>query len=89
MSTAAQCREMGLKVGDTIEGMEAGAGWWEIARLTLLWIGETEAVFSETTRTDKDPLWSPPRESANWTLDCRDWRKVESWPAQQGKGGEI
>jgi hypothetical protein len=67
---------MGLKVGDTIEGTERVNAWWNTARLTLLWLGETEAVWRMTDRNSNRPHWSEPREAANWTLSYRDWRKV-------------
>lgn len=67
---------MGLNVGDTIEGTECGPGWWNTTLLTLLWLGEEEVVWRETSRSSKRPDWSDPREAVNWTLDCRDWRKV-------------
>jgi hypothetical protein len=73
---ADQCRRLGLRVGDTIEGREQGPGWWNVVRLTLLWLGETEAMWRMTGRNQiRD--WSTPRETANWTLSCRDWRKIE------------
>lgn len=75
-SVADQCRALGLKVGDTIEGTEGGYGWWNTTRLTLLWLGATEAAWSVTDRHSRRPEWSEPREAANWTLSCRDWRKV-------------
>ncbi len=75
-SVADQCRALGLKVGDTIEGTEGGHGWWNTTRLTLLWLGETEAAWRVTDRSSSRPEWSEPREAANWTLSCRDWRKV-------------
>jgi len=77
MTTVAdQCRRLGLRVGDTIEGREQGSGWWNVTRLTLLWLGETEAMWRMTDRNQiRD--WSTPRETANWILSCRDWRKIE------------
>jgi hypothetical protein len=75
-SVADQCRALGLKVGDTIEGTEGGAGWWNTTRLTLLWLGETLAAWSVTDRSSSRPNWSEPCEAANWSLSCRDWRKV-------------
>ncbi len=77
-SVADQCRALGLKVGDTIEGTEGGEGCWNTTRLTLLWLGETEAAWSVTSRSSSSPLWSKPHESADWSLSCRDWRKVEA-----------
>lgn len=75
-SVADQCRALELKVGDTIEGTEGGHGWWNTTRLTLLWLGETEAAWRVTDRSSTRAEWSAPREAANWTLSCRDWRKV-------------
>jgi hypothetical protein len=77
-SAADQCRKLGLKVGDTIEGTETYAGWWGTARLTLLWLGEHAAVWRVTERSKEHPEWSTPREAANWTLAHREWRKVEN-----------
>ena len=71
---ADQCRALGLKIGDKIIGREEGQGWWHEAELTLLWLGEKEAVFSERTRTNEKPEWSKPKEESNWTLECRNWR---------------
>lgn len=77
MSTADQCRALGLKVGDTIEGTESGAGWWSTTRLTLLWLGESEAAWRETSISHLSTEWSTPRESCAWTLAYRDWRVVD------------
>lgn len=74
---ADQCREMGLQIGDTIEGTESGAGWWNTTRLKLLWVGKTKAVWSATWKSSRSPEWSEPEEQSNWTLECREWRKVE------------
>lgn len=76
LNAADQCRAMGLSVGDTIEGTEHSVGYWRTARLTLLWLGETTAVWSESTRSSKRPDWSGPRETANWNLGFRAWEKV-------------
>jgi hypothetical protein len=74
---ADQCRELGLVVGDTICGRETHAYvGWQDAELTLLWIGKTVAVFSERYRGVYSPEWSEPVETAQWTLEYRDWRKV-------------
>lgn len=67
---------MRLQVGDTIEGTQAGPGWWSTVRLTLLWLGDTHAVWRETSRTNSRLEWAAPRESAAWTLRFREWRKV-------------
>lgn len=76
-SVADQCRALGLNVGDTIEGTEGGDGWWNTTRLTLLWVGETAAMWRATDCSSSRPQWSEPREAASWTLSCRDWRKVD------------
>ena len=73
---ADQCRKLGLRVGDTIEGTERGDGWWSTTRLTLLWLGESEAAWRETSISHLSAEWSPPRESCAWTLSYRDWRIV-------------
>lgn len=74
---AEQCRALGLTVGDTIEGREeAPRGYWHEARLTLLWMGQEVAVWSVTERSSERPTWSEPEECADWTLECRKWRKV-------------
>ena len=70
--TADECRAMGLEVGDTIEG----TGWWTTTRLTLLWLGNTVAVWRVTERSGNSRRWSEPREATNWTLSCREWRKI-------------
>lgn len=76
-SAADQCRALGLVVGDTIEGREeAPDGHWHDARLTLLWLGDELAVWRVTERTSAHDRWSEPSESASWSLDSRDWRKV-------------
>ena len=74
---ADQCRALGLEIGDTIFGLEEGPdGFWHEAELTLLWLGQEAAVFRERERTNVFKEWSKPRESGDWTLECRDWRKV-------------
>lgn len=75
-NVADQCRELGLQVGDTIEGREASGSYWHEARLTLLWLGDEVAVWRETSRSENRPDWSDPEETADWTLEYRVWRKV-------------
>lgn len=76
---ADQCRVLGVAVGDTIECREeAPGGYWSEARLTLLWLGASVAVWSATERSNGQPEWSEPEESADWALECREWRKVPS-----------
>lgn len=79
MRVIEQIKALGLKVGDTIEGTETGKDYWTTTRLTLLWRGESVAVWRETTTSWSMPMgkWTPPRESASWSLDCRDWRIID------------
>ena len=77
MNTVAdQCRALGLAVGDTIESTKKYADWWYTTRLTLLWLGETHAAWRVTERNSYVLHWSDPHEAANWTLSCREWRKI-------------
>jgi hypothetical protein len=82
---ADQARELGLTVGDTIQGrQDVGEGWSE-ARITLLWLGTTQAVWIVSGRTSRNRSrfergWSSPHESANWDLHCRDWKRVATPP---------
>ena len=80
---ADQVRELGLKVGDTIQGrQDVGEGWSE-ARITLLWLGTTHAVWIVSGRTSRSRFkrgWSFPYESAGWDLHCRDWKRVITPP---------
>ena len=82
-SVAEQCRAMGLAVGDTIEGRESYGNNWNEARLTVLFIGQEVAVFHERERNDRKPNWIDQGETADWTLDCRKWKKVEP-PTHKG-----
>lgn len=78
MDTAQQARAMGLKVGDTIRGREEYSdGGWSEAQLTLLWLGQEVAVWLERKRSSRSQKWTIHGEAANWTLDCRPWRKVD------------
>ncbi len=80
---ADQARELGLKVGDTIQGRQnVGEGWSE-ARITLLWLGATQAVWIVSGRTNCSRFergWSHPHESIGWDLHCRDWERVTTPP---------
>jgi hypothetical protein len=71
-----QCRRLNVQVGDTIQGTDKYLSSWNTTRLTLLWLGDDVAVWRETWRSNASPEWSEPAESADWTLDCRDWRHV-------------
>lgn len=77
VNVADQCRSRGLTVGDTVEGIERLHGYWHAARLTLLWLGEECAAFRVTERSIIRPEWSEPTEQTNWTLSCRDWKKID------------
>lgn len=85
LGCAEQCVEMGIVIGDTIEGREEygklhsgfnPAGGWNDARITLLWKGKSEAVWEVWRRTNTNPNWSRSGEQSNWHLDSRPWRKV-------------
>ena len=77
MNVADQIRALGLKVGDTIEGTEHATTWWNTTRLTLLWVGEAEAAWSAVYKSSDASYWSLPRESTNWDLRWREWRKID------------
>ena len=86
---ADQCRALGLEIGDTIFGREEGpSGCWHEAELTLLWLGREAAVFRERERTNANPEWSEPRESGDWTLECRNWSKVPNAPGKPTAANE-
>lgn len=71
--SARKARAMGLRVGDTIEGVQHN----HTARLTLLWLGENVAVWREMELVN-DGRWFDHGETADWELTCRTWTKVES-----------
>lgn len=73
-STAKQCRQIGIKVGDTIIGRETYSnGHWSEAKLTLLFAGKDEAVWKVMRRSHDKPHWRSTGEQSNWTLECREW----------------
>ena len=77
LSVSDQCHQLGLQVGDTIEGRsEFHAGYWTEARLTLLWLGNQAACFRVSERNVIEQAWSEPHENCAWKLDVREWRKV-------------
>jgi hypothetical protein len=80
MCVANQCRAMGLRVGDIIDGTAREGARWHRARLTLLWLGRTEAAWEMTECSDRKPAWSSPRESVDWDLSQRDWSRVADMP---------
>lgn len=75
--TAKQCREMGIDVGNIIVGRESWAdGGWSEARLTLLFLGKSVAVWSVKKRNNTNPRWRSDGECGNWTLRYRQWELV-------------
>ena len=78
-TTADQARELGLKVGDTIQGRKGVAANWHELRITLLWLGKVNTVWIVSGRSDRRP-WSSPYESTNWDLDSREWERTETPP---------
>ena len=78
-TTADQARELGLKVGDTIQGREEVGDGWHDAWITLVWLGKTNTVWIVSGRNNRRP-WSPPYESANMDLDSREWDRTETPP---------
>lgn len=74
---AAQCREMGINVGDTIIGRETfHDGSWCDIKVTLLFAGKKEALWKVARRTSSEPRWKSFGESADWSLECRQWEKI-------------
>jgi hypothetical protein len=69
-SPAEQCRELGISIGDTIEGEENGTR----VRLKLIWLGQAAAIWMVYLK--ENGLWIESEESANWTLVARKWRRV-------------
>ncbi len=78
-----QCKKLGVAIGDTIQGREEYCDGWSEARLTLLWIGAETAVWEVAIRDNRQPEWQSKGEGSNWSLSCRDWRKVH--PNAQSK----
>ena len=82
-SAAEQARELGLTVGDTIQGREKVGDGWHEARITLLWIGSTHTawiVSGRSSRPREGGAWSSPHEATNWDLGCREWERIETPP---------
>jgi hypothetical protein len=80
---AEQARELGLQVGDTIQGREEVGDGWHEARITLCWIGTTNTawiVSGRSSRPREGGAWSPPHEATYWDLSCRDWQRIETPP---------
>jgi hypothetical protein len=82
-SSAEQIRELGLAVGDTIQGREEVGDYWHEARITLLWIGATHAawiVSGRSSRPREGNAWSAPHEALQWDLSYREWERIETPP---------
>ena len=75
-TSADQCRDLGIAVGDTLEGVSPSAWPGETTRITLLWLGQEMAVWQETRLIGGE--WTPPRESAAWDLSWREWERVNA-----------
>ena len=76
MNVADKCRQMGLTVGDKIIGSESYSCFWWETELTLLFLGTEIVVWSERHR-ETATSWSNHKESASWSLDYREWKKVD------------
>ena len=82
-TSADQARELGLKVGDTIQGREEVGNYWHVARITLIWIGATTTVWIVSSRSSgakEAAAWSRPREVTNWNPCYRNWERIETPP---------
>lgn len=77
-NVADQVRQMGLMVGDIIEGNDAG----ECTRLKILWVGESAVMFAQADQVDG--VWSDPFECSNRTLSGRQWYLV--WRPKEALG---
>lgn len=75
-SPAQQARAMGLKVGDTIEGVPVD---WDspcTVRLTLKYLGKYVAVWDERILEAGHKKWPEPDETADWELRHMEWKKI-------------
>lgn len=77
---AKQCREMGLEVGNVIVGRETYSKYskcaWSEAKLTLLYCGKYEAMWSVKLRSSDRPHWRNDGECGDWTLNSRQWELI-------------
>lgn len=82
---ADQAREMELKVGDVITGMEGDyeGAWWVETRLTLLFIGQQCCVWKVDKSSKQHPEFRNVGEASNWTLNSQQWYRVV--PTQGGR----
>ena len=87
--TANICRKLNLQVGDTIEGRESNLLWWNITRLTLLWLGTNVVVWNEQHIGSATGGWTELREATNWSLEHRKWNKVESTETIMNRFAEL
>lgn len=76
-SFADQCRTLGLRVGDIIEGREESGDWWGVARLKIIFFGEKVGVVRHIQRVSGKPEWSMEEEKSNFTLNARDWKLLK------------
>lgn len=80
-SAAEQVRELGLAVGDTIQGRKKVDGDWHEDRITLLWIGATHAAWIVSgRRLHEGDAWSAPDEASQFALTGREWERIETPP---------
>lgn len=75
---AEEIKSLGLKVGDTIRGREGGdtpgRSRWNDVRLTVLWVGENQAVYRKQWRSNRYPEgWKDDGETACFSLSFRDY----------------
>ena len=70
---ASQCRQMGISVGDTIEGQTPSGG--ELVRLKLLYLGAQHCVWLVKTQIDASDFGES-YESSTMSLQGRFWRIV-------------
>lgn len=62
-------RRMRIRVGDVLEGTESGPGWSHTDRLEITYIGRGSDGPVLVVRHNG-------HEVRNWTLGCRDWKRV-------------
>ena len=87
--TANICRKLNLQVGDTIEGRDTSMLWWNVTRLTLLWLGTDVVVWNERHISSTTGGWTELREATNWSLETRKWNKVESTETIMNRFAEL
>lgn len=73
------CEKRGFVVGDVIEGTEDG----HVARLKIIFIGNDVVVFNELKNIDG--IWRFYEETAQWTLNARDWHFVGHYSTDNQK----